>query len=630
MKRNIFLLILSFLLIGKMHAQVQEDHWTPDGATGSAVAMFWCEVFIDDETQVSGDIEVAEFVDGSCRQTTRVRGYFNNNFYRAMLNGQYDGAGHTITFKCYDHATGTEFDACPYTYTTTGATDQIGSAVAPVELRFTSPAPEYPWSVNPNQWQNNSFVIARVQTNGIDITDGTNWEVGAFCGNQCRGLCNMENGWVASSSTPYTYYMMMMIYGNEGDQLTFNLYDKANEEVYGSCDVTLTYTEEGYGDFWDPVILNFRAVESFTLDILGYGGNNNRYYLIASPIGEISPASVNQMLSNEYDLFYFDQAAEDCLEWINYKGEDGNYNLEAGKGYLYANSNDVTLTFTGYPGSNGEVVLTKCASTTAAFPGWNLVGNPFGRTAYLNRPFYIMNGNGDEIILSERNYVNKMEGVFVVANYDGEVMTFGTTVPAKSKQLVLNIGQNNNVIDRTAISFDEGNVLPKFQLNENSTKLYIPQDDKDFAVVIAKADMGEMPINFKAAEDGAYTLSLGTEEVDFNYLHLIDNQTGEDVDLFMVPSYTFNALTTDAANRFKLVFAADNGANDNFVFQNNGNWIVNNDGKATLQIVDVTGHIVSNEQIEGGYSLNFKPAAGVYMFRLINGNNVKVQKVVIR
>ena len=152
MKRNIFLLILSFLLIGKMHAQVQEDHWTPDGATGSAIAMFWCEVFIDDETQTSGDIEVAEFVDGSCRQTTRVRGYFNNNFYRAMLNGQYDGAGHTITFKCYDHATGTEFDACPYTYTTTGATDQIGSAVAPVELRFTSPAPEYPWSVNPNQW----------------------------------------------------------------------------------------------------------------------------------------------------------------------------------------------------------------------------------------------------------------------------------------------------------------------------------------------------------------------------------------------------------------------------------------------------------------------------------------------
>ena len=628
MKRNIFLLILSFLFIGRMHAQV--NHWTPDGATGSAVAVFWCEVFIDDSTQTSNDIEVAAFVDDSCRETTRVRGFYSNAFYRAMLNCQFDGEGHVITFRCYDHATETEFAACSYTYTTTGSTDQVGSALEPIELRFISPMPDYPWEVNPNQWQNNSFVIARVQTNGVDITDGTNWDVGAFCGNQCRGLCNVENGWVASSSTPYTYYMMMMIYGNEDDQLTFSLYDKANEEVFGSCDVTLTYTEEGYGDFWNPVILNFSSVESFTLDIIGYGDGNNRYYLIASPIGEVNPTEVDQMLDNEYDLFYFDQAAEDCLEWINYKGEDGNYNLEAGKGYLYANSNNVTLTFTGYPGSNGEVVLTKCASTTAAFPGWNLVGNPFGQTAYLSRPFYIMNNDGSEIILSERNNVNRMEGVFVVADYDGEVMTFGTTAPAKGKKLMLSVGQNNNVIDRTLISFNEGNVLPKFQLNENSTKLYIPQDDKDYAVVNAKADMGEMPINFKATEDGVYTLSLGTDNVNFNYLHLIDNQTGEDVDLFLTPSYTFNALATDAANRFKLVFAADNGADDNFVFQNNGNWIVNNNGKATLQVVDVTGHILSNEQIEGGYSLNFKPAAGVYMLRLINGNNVKVQKIVVR
>ena len=628
MKRNIFLLILSFLLMGSMHAQ--ESHWTPDGATGSAVAVFWCEVFIDNETQTSNDIEVAEFVDGSCRQTTRLRGYYNNAFYRVMLNGQYDGEGRVITFKCFDHATGTEFDACPYTYTTTGSTDQIGSAINPVELRFTSPAPDYPWSVNPNQWQNNSFVIARVQTNGVDITDGANWDVGAFCGNQCRGLCSIENGWVASSSTPYAYYMMMMIYGNEGDQLTFSLYDKTNDEVFGSCDVTITYNEDGFGDFWDPVILNFRTIESFTLDIIGYGNGNNRYYLIASPIGEVDPADVDQMLDNEFDLFYFDQAAEDCLEWINYKGQDGNYNLEAGKGYLYANSDNVTLTFTGYPGSDGEVTLTKCSSTTAAFPGWNLVGNPLGDTAYIDRPFYIMNDDGSEIILSERNYVNTMEGIFVVASYDGEVMTFGTTASANGKKLMLSVGQNNNVIDRTLISFNEGNVLPKFQLNENSTKLYIPQDDKNYAVVNAKADMGEMPINFKAAEDGVYTLSLGTEDVNFNYLHLIDNQTGEDVDMFLVPSYTFNALTTDAANRFKLVFAADNGADDNFVFQNDGNWIVSNNGKATLQIVDVAGHILSNEQIEGSYSLNFKPAAGVYMFRLINGNNVKVQKVVVR
>ena len=627
MKRNIFLLILSFLLIGRINAQV--NHWTPDGATGSAVAVFWCEVFIDNNTQSSDNIEVAAFVDGSCRETTRVDGYYQNNFYRAMLSCQFDGEGEVITFKCYDHATETEFGACPYRYTTTGSTAQMGTAIDPIELRFTSPAPAYPWEVNPNQWQNNSFIIARVQTYGIDITNGASWDVGAFCQNQCRGLCTIDNGWVASTGTPYEYYMMMMIYGQEGDELNFVLYDKANDEVFGVCMDTIIYNEEGYGDFWNPVILNFGEIQSFTKDIIGHGGNNNHYYLIASPIGNVNPEKVDQMLDNEFDLYYFDQAAEDCLEWINYKGNDGNYDLESGKGYLYANSNDVTLTFTGIPSRNGEVVLTKCANQSVAFRGWNLVGNPLSEKAYIDRGFYIMNGDGTEIITSERDFINPMEGIFVVASNDGETMTFETEAKGKSMKLFLNVGQNDNVIDRTIISFNDGKQLPKFQLNESNTKLYISQDNEDFAVVSAKAEMGEIPVSFKAAEDGVYTLSMGTKEVSFNYLHLIDNMTGVDVDLLQVSDYTFSAQTTDDANRFMLVFAT-NAKDNNFVFNSNGNWIVNNNGKATLQVVDVTGHILSNEQIEGGYSLNFKPAAGVYMFRLINGNNVKVQKVVIR
>jgi hypothetical protein len=51
--------------------------------------------------------------------------------------------------------------------------------------------------------------------------------------------------------------------------------------------------------------------------------------------------------------------------------------------------------------------------------------------------------------------------------------------------------------------------------------------------------------------------------VSFNYLHLIDTFTGEDVDL-LVPehvegpvSYSFEARTTDKANRFKLVYAVE-------------------------------------------------------------------------
>ena len=152
----------------------------------------------------------------------------------------------------------------------------------------------------------------------------------------------------------------------------------------------------------------------------------------------------------------------------------------------------------------------------------------------------------------------------------------------------MNITQNRGAaIDRAIIRFGEESTLPKFMLNVNNTKIYIPRRQQDYAVVSANSDMGEMPVNFKAANNGTYTLSFSNEEVSFSYLHLIDNLTGVDVDLLENPSYTFNAQTTDYASRFKLVFATGNATDDSFVFFSNGNWLINNDGKAIVQVVDV-------------------------------------------
>ena len=81
-------------------------------------------------------------------------------------------------------------------------------------------------------------------------------------------------------------------------------------------------------------------------------------------------------------------------------------------------------------------------------------------------------------------------------------------------------------------------------------------------------DHGEMPLNFKTEENGTYTLSFNAEGVNFAYLHLIDNLTGEDVDLLAGAStgsatYTFEAKTTDSESRFKLVFTASTSVEGN-------------------------------------------------------------------
>jgi hypothetical protein len=90
------------------------------------------------------------------------------------------------------------------------------------------------------------------------------------------------------------------------------------------------------------------------------------------------------------------------------------------------------LNFTGTPyNGDGSVILHKTGEGEMA--GWNLVGNPFNEIAYIDREFYVMSADGSRIELAQRNYVLPMEGIFVVANEEGEVLTFSTVPIGKGK-----------------------------------------------------------------------------------------------------------------------------------------------------------------------------------------------------
>ena len=69
---------------------------------------------------------------------------------------------------------------------------------------------------------------------------------------------------------------------------------------------------------------------------------------------------------------------------------------------------------------------------------------------------------------------------------------------------------------------------------------------------------------------------------------------------------------------------------DTFAFYSNGNWVISNEGNATLQVVDVNGRILKSESVNGCANVNLNAASGIYMLRLVNGDNVKVQKVVVK
>ncbi len=372
--------------------------------------------------------------------------------------------------------------------------------------------------------------------------------------------------------------------------------------------------------------------------ITGYGTGNGNWYLVASPISEATPAAVgmiDQTTPANYDLYIFDQSYTGA-EWRNYKVEGQAFNIENQNGYLYANKVNTTLTF------NGELIASASAKPlaydgNATFKGFNLIGNPYTCNATIdnNRLFYRMNGTGSEIILGETNAtIAPCEGVFVQAQGGSESVSFSKATSRGGQQremLSMTLSQGSSTIDRAIIQFGKGETLDKFMLDQSNTKLYIPQNDKEFAAVATQATAGEMPVSFKASKNGKYAITVNTANVEATYLHLIDNLTGEDTDLLACPTYSFNANTSDYASRFKLVFSVKDTepaeVTDTFAFISNGEIIISNEGRATLQLIDAMGRIIRNQQIEGEARISTQGlTAGVYVLTL----NGMTQKIVVK
>jgi hypothetical protein len=163
----------------------------------------------------------------------------------------------------------------------------------------------------------------------------------------------------------------------------------------------------------------------------------------------------------------------------------------------------------------------------------------------------------------------------------------------------------------------------------NSSKVYMPVEGKDYAITSVEGQVGEVPVNFVPEKNGNYSLSFTSEEVSFSYLHLIDNMTGEDVDLLQTPSYTFEGKTDDYASRFKLVFVSNDAELDNemFAFVSDGQIVIVGDG--LVQVIDLLGHtLVSKDNAHRIPTAGMSP--GVYVLRLINGEKTKTQKIVIK
>ena len=412
--------------------------------------------------------------------------------------------------------------------------------------------------------------------------------------------------------------------------------------IYVPYEAIEDYKTAGNWSFYESKIKGWQQKS-----VTGYGEGNDKWAFIASPLTEnLAPTAIENMIpsNDNYDLYRFNQSA--AMEWENYKVHTQDFVLENGRGYLYASQEDVNIVFKGEfnEDDSKEVSLTYDAGKPLA--GWNLVGNPFPVSAYADRSYYVMNTDGtgiDPTPVSVETAIEPCTGVMVKATATGQSVTFTKETRQTPNNGLLQIAvvrnerKGNVSEDKAIVSFNEGDALEKFVFNNESAQLYIPQGDGEYAIAYAEKQ-GELPLNFKVTKDGSYMLTINPEAVEMEYLHLIDNMTGADVDLLQTPQYTFAAKTTDYASRFKLVFSTNGPStgsgtdgSETFAYYDGSEWVVSNEGEATLQVVDALGRIVSNKTINGNAMMSSEGLnAGVYVMRLMKGENVKTQKIVVR
>ena len=386
-------------------------------------------------------------------------------------------------------------------------------------------------------------------------------------------------------------------------------------------------------------------------DITAYGTNNpDGWYTIASPVNTMTIAG-SDFLTTKYDLYRFNETNLTHQEWENYKGNihPDFTTFENGRGYLYANSNTFSPVFVGTLNVAPVTYRLTYTNRPDELDGFNLIGNPFPHniykgsgcaisSSYLASGYYTLTNQGAWQVHTDEEAILPGQGILVKTTRShnltiNKITTSDNSKAVKPRMDISVTGTPGS--DRCFFYFCEGIGLNKFNnLDEDAPSLYIRNEGQNYAIAHLNRQTEILDVMFSNKKAGTYTLTIEGNGMNFEYLHLIDNITGADVDLLHQPGYTFHATGNEFAARFKVVFKPMTGVEENqqesFCFVSDEMLYVNMvaDG-GLLTMTDVLGRVVKSVKLNGNTCSISNLQSGVYIVRLTEGTKSHVQKIVI-
>ena len=314
--------------------------------------------------------------------------------------------------------------------------------------------------------------------------------------------------------------------------------------------------------------------------------------------------------------------------------------FEQGVGYLASYENETVAEFKGTLNHEKSYTFNLDYNDGKDLANFHLLGNPFSFN--MNWDNTTANGlvNGYAVVNEDGGYeyftsgeIKVGDGFFVKAKDANPTLTYNSRGNRDREEVSsLNVvasgkAGNDNVVVNLA---GEQEGFPKIQnFNEDIALIYVLDDKRPYGIYNCNSDALEVELVFKAKRMGEYNIHIEPNG-KFDHVILLDKINDVETDM-LSRSYSFTTTPQENGNRFVLKFAKGEGSveQDKFAFLSGDELIIEAEG--VVQIIDVMGRVVySNEVTSDNNRIDtskFNTAA--YIIRLINGNGVKSQKIVV-
>ena len=505
----------------------------------------------------------------------------------------------------------------------------------------------YPsWSVNAPDYQYNGSVTSIVMID--DMLSGTAADlVAAFVGDECRGIAN---GLVFPPLGVTQFNILAYSNDASGELLTFKYYDSSLDEVIDLAESMFFESDMTIGNGMDPYIFT-PAISEVTTNVgLDTGWN---WFSINAVSDDMSLTNVLSSIDGSSNYIKGQGAYADYYDGFGWWGTLESLNNE--EMYKLVAVSEDAIEFTGSPVDVSSVNIGLSA-------GWNWIGFAPQESMDIVPALSSIDGLAT-YIKGQGAYADYYDGfgwwgtLASLEPYEGYMLntTAGGTLTYPSDGLLatelsdnaadglLERAGDNWIVDASDFEFN-GSITIEVNLGdtdvEENDMLAAFVDGECHGVVSAtKTPFGDhlvFPLMVYGNEEGAsmvfkyfdsYSGQVSDiiEEISFES----DMALGNAIEAIVLNS-TSTAVTS--ASQFKLSPAYPNPFNPTTTFE----YSIDVGGDIDISILDMNGRVIevlySGFSDAGHRSINWDASynpSGVYFIKLIFGNKVETQKVVL-